>query len=328
MNVSFVIRHGKSFVGQLKHGFDYTDFISLVQCRLGMIDFYRFIVCGKELAVHNRAVFDQQKYLFQNGMNIFVLKRLVGGYVEMSVLRGIIINDLEQELQKIPTTNAGERLCEVCCDNPNFVRLCCNRICKCCFSNYFELASFQLKCMTCRRSIPYSQFFISNDFIHSLESFEEVRELLRNIDCQICQCGTLAVNETLFAQQTCELCKRTFCFFCNKDWNEGNEKRRNDRYTCHVNCDYETRLSFELVPLEVNKSVMVPNRRFCPFCFTPGAYGNKCKYHTCDVCSRSFCFICLNEQEECQTKYGSNYQHECTKVKIQRYSDFPTIAKH
>ena len=329
MNISFVRTDGTSFIGQLKYDFSFEAFRSLINRCLDETDSYRFTIGSKELALNNPVVFNTQKHLFQNGTNIFVSKRVRGGgYVELSILKGIIINDLEQELQRMPTECDGERVCQVCRDCPNYMQLCCNRICQGCFSNYFESASFKLICMTCRREIPYAQFFASEDFSRALESFEQVRALMVHIDCQICHCGMLAINETLFSQQTCNQCERTFCFFCNKDWNEGDGARRNDRYTCHVNCDYETKLTYELVPLQVNRSIMIPNRRFCPFCYTSGAYASKCKYHTCDSCRRAFCFICLKEEEICKVEYQSNYQHQCTDTKIQKYSDFPTIATH
>ncbi|CAF3361874.1 unnamed protein product [Rotaria socialis] len=255
-------------------------------------------------------------------------RMLGGGYVEMQILTGIILSDLEQQLLKIPTVYYEDKPCQVCREHPNCFQLCCSRICQSCFVSYFESSSFRLKCMICRRDIDPKLFFISNDFICSLESLDEIRDLMKCIDCQICHCGLLVVNETLYAKQTCQQCKRTFCFFCNKDWDDGLQKKHNDLYTCHVNCDYETRLSYELVPLQSNLSVMVPNRRFCPFCFTFGSYDDKCKYHMCPSCSRSFCFICLEEETLCKSKYGSNYQHKCTDFKKQHFDDFPTIAKH
>lgn len=327
MNISFIIRNGKSFIAQLKHGFTYTDFLFLIHQRFGTNTNYRFVLSGKELALQSHSAFTKQKYLIRNGVNIFVLDRIKGGFVEITILKGIIIDDLEEELRTIKTTNDGEYVCEICRDNSNTFRLCCNRVCKSCFGDYFERSSFQLKCMTCRSQLAYSDFFRSDGFIRSLESFDEICKLLKNIDCQICQCGSLLVNETLYSQQKCEVCNRTFCFFCNKDWNEGTGQRRNDLYTCHVNCDYETRITYECVPLQFNKEIKIPNRRFCPKCFTPGAYGSKCKYHTCDICSYSYCFICLNEQNECQQKYSSNYRHQCTEIKKQTYADFPTLIK-
>ena len=320
---------GQNYLGQLQEIFNLNDLRQLISCYFTNPFNYRFVISGKELDLFTSASFIRYQSLFRNGVNILVLERIPGGgYVEIEILTNIILHDLEQALEQVPTTHDSERPCQVCCENENSMKLCCNRICKGCFGNYFAHSTFQLKCMTCHRKVPYDQFFRSSDFVRSLESLNEVCELMSNIDCQICRCGSLAVNETLYAQQTCLNCKRIFCFFCNKDWKEGLITRKNDQYNCGVSCDYATKLSYELVPLQCNGNVLVPNRRFCPFCFTFGSYDEKCKYHTCPKCSRSFCFICLEEEETCKTKYGSNYQHKCTDVKKQNYTHFPTIANH
>jgi hypothetical protein len=329
MNICLTDHCGKSFIIQLKRNFDQEDFRNVLQKYFSNINMYRFIVQGHEIHIYNECSFDRQKYLFKNGINIIVTRRILGGgYVEMEILTGIILSDLEQELLKIPTVYNEDNPCQVCREHPTCFKLCCSRICQSCFISYFESSSFQLKCMICRRAVDLTSFFKSNDFIRSLESLDEIRELMKHIDCQICHCGLLAVNETLYAKQTCQQCKRTFCFFCNKDWNDELQNRHNDLYTCHLNCDYETKLTYELVPLQSNPSLMIPNRRFCPFCFTFGGYDEKCKYHTCISCARSFCFICLEEEDTCKNKYGSNYRHKCTDFKKQHFSDFPTIGKH
>ncbi len=328
INIHFTYA-GQNFLAQLQENFNLKDLQQLITSYFKNPSHYRFVISGKELDLFKVASLARCQSLIHNGANILVLERIPGGgYVEMQILTNIILHDLEQALQQIPTTHNPERPCQVCRENENSMKLCCNRICKVCFGNYFAHSNFQLICMTCHVKIPYDQFFVSPDFVRSLESLAEVCELMRYIDCQICHCGSLLVNETLYAQQTCEHCKRTFCFFCNKDWKDESTIRRNDRYNCGSSCDYATKLSYELVPLQCNNHVLVPNRRFCPFCFTFGSYDGKCKYHSCPTCLRSFCFICLEEEETCKIKYGSNYQHKCTDVKKQNYSDFPTIVEH
>ncbi|CAF0891579.1 unnamed protein product [Adineta ricciae] len=316
------------FLGQLDEIFDFHDFHQLVLQHFNNPFDYRFTLANKELDLFSRQSFARYQSLLTNGIFILVLKRMSGGgFLEISVLTDIILQDLERAVQQIPTNNNEERPCQVCRENTSCMKLCCNRICKVCFGDYFAHSTFKLNCMTCRRQVPYGQFFISPEFVRALESLNEICGLMKYIDCQICHCGSLVVNETLYAQQTCGNCTREFWFFCNKDWTEGKIPRKNDRYTCHVSCDYETKLSYELIPLQYNKNVHVPNRRFCPSCFTLGSYDEKCKYHTCSTCQHSFCFICLEEEDTCKTKYNSNYQHQCTDVKKQTYENFPRIAK-
>ena len=96
----------------------------------------------------------------------------------------------------------------------------------------------------------------------------------------------------------------------------------NDKYTCHDNCDYENRISFEMIdinPYFATPTVKsLPNRRCCPECFGVGAYGNKCQNHTCLNCNSVFCFICLRDPATC----SSDREH-CMPVRIQNYSIFP-----
>ncbi|CAF1170053.1 unnamed protein product [Didymodactylos carnosus] len=171
--------------------------------------------------------------------------------------------------------------------------------------------------MVCRNStrefLPYEQFFKTEDFIRSLYALDEVRDLMKHIDCQICHCGVLMVNETMYSKQKCEQCKRWFCFFCNKDWKE--EEMKNDQYTCHNHCVYETKLGYDLVPLVVNSQLRVPSRRCCPKCFTLGGYDAKCKYHQCSVCKHRFCFICLETEDQC-SKDPLDYMKKCKDVKF------------
>ena len=319
---------GRNYLTQLNENFNLNDLRRLITSQFKYPLHYRFVISGKELDLSSETSFTHCRSSFHNGVTIIVLQRILGGgFVEIEVLTNIILQDLEHALQQIPTINDPDRPCLICCDNENTMKLCCGRICKNCFGNYFAHSDFQLRCMTYCGKIPYDRLFISPAFIRSLESLTEIRELLKNIDCQICHCGSLVVNETLYAQQKCENCKRIFCFFCNKDWKDESIVCQNKLYSCGSTCDYTTKLSYELVPLQCNENVSVPNRRFCPSCFTFGSYDEKCKYHTCPACLHSFCFICLEEEETCKTKYGSNYQHKCTDVKKQNYTDFPRIAK-
>jgi hypothetical protein len=70
----------------------------------------------------------------------------------------------------------------------------------------------------------------------------------------------------------------------------------------------------------------IPNRRVCPKCFNFGAYDEKCKYHTCTKCKYTFCFLCLEEADECKRKYKSSYSHRCVlQPATQSYSMFPRL---
>ncbi|CAF0955907.1 unnamed protein product [Didymodactylos carnosus] len=328
LNLTFTLLAGKTIVKQINEDIQREEFIDIVSHFIANTDAHRFIVNGKQLDLCDDENFEKQKrFLLKNGTTVYVLERMIGGgFVEMSMLIAIILGEMEQELHKLETSMDNESPCAVCKEEPVCLKLCCNRVCKECFCMYFDSCNLKLRCMVCKRQIPYEQIFKTAEFIKSLESLDEIRDLMKHIDCQICRCGTLMVNETLQAQQQCAQCHRHFCFFCNKDWND--DQMKNDQYTCHSNCDYEVKKSYELVPLKSNPHVLIPNRRCCPRCYMPGAYDEKCKYHTCVTCLYSFCFICLEEEELCKTKYQSNYQHKCTDLKEQHFKDFSTIIQH
>eukprot|EP01133_Synstelium_polycarpum_P014914 gene14914-17635_t len=197
----------------------------------------------------------------------------------------------------------------------------------------FKHNNGQYKCFgnsenpTCTKMVELgSNVFGNPTFTSAVIQFSQTLELMRNINCQICRCGCFSINETLYANQKCPLCSRDYCFFCNRDWQSGSMK--NNKYYCSVGCNYKTIISYELVPLAYDDSIKLPNRRCCPSCLTPGAYDSKCKYHTCSnpKCNKkTFCFICLLDQAECQAKYKSNYAHKCTEIVEQKYTDFPHL---
>lgn len=325
LNISFINMVGKTIQGQLPNDFSIDHFKKLVAEKIdtAAIEHYRFVANNKDLCLEDEAEFSKRKHLIKNGVTIFLLRRMHGGgNVEVAVLVDIINQELPGELPKLSKTSAE---CVVCLDDKQCLKLCCTTICLTCFPSYFKSKDLQLTCMVCQRSTPFTSFFVSPDFIRSLESLTTIRQLLKHIDCQICQCGMLAVNETMYAQQTCQQCRRIFCFFCNKDWNHGPERRQNACYTCHVNCDYETKLNFDLVPYVQNKNISIPNSRCCPKCFNVGGYDGKCKYHECVVCQHTFCFLCLLPKSECSTTFDS-IKKQCAEARRQDFSIFPRIS--
>ena len=177
--------------------------------------------------------------------------------------------------------------------------------------------------MFCEGTVDYHTFFKTEDFIDRWSILCEISDLLKNIDCQICYCGTVLFNMTMFAKQQCSNCHRWLCFFCNRTWN--GQTMKNQMYTCTDDCEYERRLQYDLVPLFRVAKILIPDRRCCPNCFIVGGYGNACKYHSCPYCRYQFCFICLETDVDCKEKHHSSAFEPCTNVKKQDYSMFPRI---
>jgi hypothetical protein len=282
MNVSLQNNAGRMINIILSTNFTREDFTKVASKALkAPVDGFRFVVDTKQLNLENEAIFNEQKSGITDGKIIFVLERLIGGTdLRMSDLVNTIINELPGALAKIPHTN---NVCAICAEAMPCLQVCCRDIplCDICFTTDFTSKNFRLLCMKCQKDVPIDKFFVSTDFIISVRSLHELNPLLKNIDCQICNCGLLTVNDTLYPQQTCQ-CGRTFCFFCNKDWDD-KTMYNVSKFTCHNNCFYETCITFELVPYYC-KTFLVPDRRCCPKCLNMGAYGDRCKFHTCRVC--------------------------------------------
>ncbi len=324
LNVTLQNNAGRSYTIMLSDKFDYKEFIKVLSEQLGSLDGYRFILDGAQLNVDNDEIFNKQKENIDDDKTIFVLDRLRGGgYLDTATLIDIILADLPGELQKIRKTRYQ---CSICMDNKQCIKVCHGMLCEQCLTNYFKTSNLQLLCVICRTVTPYKNVFATREFIKSLCSLEELKTLMKHIDCQICKCGALTINETMYPHQECKQCSRDFCFFCNKDWD--NETMRNAvKYTClSGNCDYETRVGFELTRYAYSTEFQIPDRRCCPKCFNQGAYGGRCKYHTCGVCNHEFCFFCLNTQADCKRIYNSDHTHRCVQPIPQTYEMFPRLS--
>lgn len=317
-NIAFQLPMGTTIMTQIDDAFTLKDFTQIIANRIGP-DYqrYRFVVHCKELNLANQHVFDSQKHLLMNGVTIYVLERMLGGN-KINALIQRIEAELPIEIQNL---RKDEAVCAVCDNHEPTIFLCHIHLCMNCLSHHFINQNYILKCLECSKVVEPQALFTSISFIKLLNELHHLQNRLNTIDCQDCVCGQILYNDTLYAKQHCKMCKRWLCFFCNKDWDDNTMK--NAQYTCHNNCYYETKLSFELFPCHYNKSLMVPNRRCCPRCLTLGAFGGHCKYHCCPTCRYKFCFTCLESDEDCQRKYKSNYRSLCTSPKSQDYSIFP-----
>ncbi|CAF0992117.1 unnamed protein product [Adineta ricciae] len=326
INVLFATMKGSKYPGQLKGDYTAGDIKKLVIGLFGS-DNYRLIVNGQEIQDNNPTQFNELKKNIKNNTTIYVCQRMDGGsgMVDLDSHKATILVDLQDELRKIPTQNTNCQ-CMICTEEKKCIKYCCSSIiCKECFPNSFVYADYKVVCLTCNKVLPPESIFVTKQFIQSLIQMDETKRMARNIDFQICTCGAFGINSTMYAKQKCNNCQRWFCFFCNEDWNETEKKMKNDKYSCRVNCFWETKITYQLVTLEYNKDMKLPNRRCCPKCMECGSYDLKCKYHGCK-CGHTFCFICLKSQADCQRDFKSAYNQPCGAVAQQTYTMFPRLC--
>ncbi|CAF2070578.1 unnamed protein product [Rotaria magnacalcarata] len=336
INISFLVMKGQIVQTQVKSNPTLAQFRKIIETNVSPdVDDYRFIIASKQLDLLDSRKFDMQKRLIQNGVTIFVLQRMKGGsskqdtqsYMEISTLIDRIQQQLPKVLEKSMTTMA---ICVACQETKRCTQLCCWPICANCFITYYKSTNFHLKCTDCHKPVEPRRFFRSETFLKLIECLHQSRNMLEYINFQICRCGSLMSNDTMFSKQQCNACSRVMCFFCNKDWNS--DTMTNIEYTCRNNCDYETKITYELLPcVEFDPDLMIPSRRTCPKCFYTGAFGGRCKYHDCYCCGYSFCFICLESKDECQRKFNKTRNQEfhkvqCRDIKQQTYSIFPRLS--
>ena len=185
------------------------------------------------------------------------------------------------------------------------LKACCIWLCDECLLIMLKSNHSGFKCPTCGKESLVESILTHEAVACEAASYRAKAELLKNIDVQICRCGTLMVNETMYPQQKCYVCKRVFCFFCNEDWNDA-KMNADERFGCSAECSITRKVNFEFTPFAYDRPRdKIPKRRACPRCSAYVGYGG-CpdKYHYCIWCGHMFCFWCLLPKSDCPTSYN------------------------
>ena len=326
---------GQQHKMKLCNPFARDDFIRAILETFDLNEFegQMFSVDGKYLKLDKEEDFNREKHLIKDGSIIYRIQRTTDAVnVSIGTLLDTILSQLPTELKKLPETKAD---CPICMESGSCITICHDQMCVQCYSNYFKGENLKIKCTVCSIKTPPSQLF-SPQFMELLQSYHDLKELLKNIDCQMCHCGFLCYNDLLRAKSNCPNCHRCFCFFCNQDWNDS--MNNTFQFTCKNQCTYEKAVTFSLTPFKYGAKdendqylLQIPNQRCCPQCLTLHAYDGMCKYHTCDTCNEpfTFCFFCLKSKADCMKdnhpglREGEASSLKCTEPQIQDYSIFP-----
>jgi hypothetical protein len=243
-----------------------------------------------------------------------------GGLVDLDTLWELVAFELESRLDDLPFAMLPTEMCIICnADDIPLLSVCHYHFCRECLLAQMKINNFKLRCQ-CNSEKGIEEL------IHSLksivDSLRETQALLRNVDVQICRCGTMLSNETLEPHALCPRCSFQMCFFCKRDWDPKAGMSNKAHYRCCEGCVFGERFRYELVRFEygTDPTWKIPNRRMCPECYEVGGYDSKCKYHRCN-CGHAFCFMCLKPQAECQKT--STYNKLCTVA-----TQGPHLMKH
>jgi len=258
----------------------------------------------------------------QKGAVVTALLRMLGGLVDEATLYDLISQEIHASLAKLPHKGPSE--CDVCAEPAaKVVTMCHVDYCDVCLVTSLKSTNFKLRCKCTKTSSAEALLPALTPFINE---YREVREMLRHVDVQLCPCGALIMNSTLQSHGKCHQCKRIFCFFCNQKWDPAT--MRDQKYKCNDNCRLAaaTKHAFESFNLSTAGAQTIPDRRACPNCTEAGAYGKKCKYHTCPGCSYQFCFMCLKSEVDCKAA-GGTYGSKCV-VAVQKPETFPHMLPH
>ncbi|CAO3568681.1 unnamed protein product [Mortierella alpina] len=257
---------------------------------------FRYTVGTKSLDLNNVQEFNRQKQHITNDCNIFVLGRLLEGWILPDILQTVAEQQLETELGKVATRSTECSICldtETYCDVPRG------------FHKMATGEAIQDVVHIVLQAIMPRDIFKTPEYIATLRALEDEQQLLQNIDCQRCvACGALMHNETMFSRQKCLKCRRDFCFFCNRNWNV--TTMFDQEYTCGKECVYQTKTTFQLVPFHYRKNMRIPNQRTCPRCFTFGLYDGNASTTLAQYASSLFVF-CASRSKRCARRFTGRH---------------------
>ena len=203
INVTLKTLNGQTPKGVLADNFNRNDFRNLIERLLGKeaLTEWAFICKGKQLRIDDEIAFNVQKILITEGCTIQVTRRSKGGsYTPEHIFAEKFIGDVTRALSTmINTTNATCPIC-LATGRPCLQFVCnkcsCNNVlCKDCFIAYLKISDLRYRCLSCRKSIEILAIFPNVPALRaSVDTLNEMAELKRNIDCQICRCGEAKVN--------------------------------------------------------------------------------------------------------------------------------------
>jgi hypothetical protein len=204
INATFKTLNGRSPAGVLSDNFTLQEFRGLIERLLGKeaLTEWSYLCKGKQLRMEDETLFNAQKKHITNGCTIQVTRRSKGGstYMPAHTFAEKFVADVNRALGTM--TNSTNATCPICLTSGRqCLQISCsscsnkNVLCKDCFIAYLKISDLRYRCLFCHKNIGIMAIFPNVPELRvSVDTFNEMGEIKRNIDCQICRCGEAQVS--------------------------------------------------------------------------------------------------------------------------------------
>jgi hypothetical protein len=205
IHIEFSTITRRRIVGLLPANFELNDLLKIIDDKVSDIalEIYCFLCNGQQLQLNDPTAFETQKHLITDGVTIQLAKPMTGemssGYPQMDELVDRILAEVGYAFDRMSRQLGLE--CAICTDELDpCTKIVCMKcahvsiICKNDFIQHFKQGDLTFKCLKCNKIIEHKQIFVNSPaFLKSLALIKEIREIKKNIDCQICLCGEFQV---------------------------------------------------------------------------------------------------------------------------------------
>lgn len=205
INIKFLTITKRRIDGRLPADFELNDLRKVIGDKVSdvAIEIYEFLCNGEQLQLNDSAAFETQKHLITDGVTIQLItcinNEMNSDYPQLDELFDRILAEVGYTFDRMSSRVGLE--CAICIDKINpCTEIVCTQcthvsiICKDDFIQHFKEGYLTFKCFRCNKIIEDKQVFTNSPaFLKLLALLKEIREIKKNIDCQICFCGKFQV---------------------------------------------------------------------------------------------------------------------------------------
>lgn len=203
INVTFKTLNGMVKTDVLPDKFGYHDLYHLTERLLGKeaVQEWTFVVNTKQFQMTDAQRVNALIPSMADPCTIMVVRKSSSGtFMPAHQFTEKFVGEVTEAVNTMPN-----RICTTCPICQESGRLCLqlscgkcsakNVMCNDCFTAYLKISDLRYRCISCRKVIEILTIFPNVRTIQaSLNTFNEMRCLQLNIDCQICLCGEAKVT--------------------------------------------------------------------------------------------------------------------------------------